>query len=179
MAVAAGGFLETTERAAKAETHGGSAHAVLGWFEEGVPVVQVQIGDTDCQRMVETIFTVGNVVRKSATPAREKAATSKPATEKEEIATASKDGVVVFLFVECTLTAMLEDCIAAIKFVAGSLAAASWGLTPALILDAWFVRVLILWVPFKLVYGCFEDVLEFSRGIVGCGSAAQIYKLRW
>jgi hypothetical protein len=30
MAVAAGGFLETTERAAKAETHGGSAHAVLG-----------------------------------------------------------------------------------------------------------------------------------------------------
>jgi hypothetical protein len=90
-----------------------------------VPVVQVQIGDTDCQRMVETIFTVGNVVRKSATPAREKAATSKPATEKEEIATASKDGVVVFLFVECTLTAMLEDCIAAIKFVAGSLAAAS------------------------------------------------------
>jgi hypothetical protein len=179
MAVAAGGFLETTERAAKAKTHGGSAHAVVGWFEEGVPAVQVQIGDTNCQRMVETILAAGNVVRKSAAPARGKAAARKPATEKEKIARASEDGVVVFLFVERTLTAMLEDCIAAVKFVARSLAAASWGLTPALILDAWFVRVLILWVPFKLVCGCFEDVLEFSGGIVGCRSVAQICKLRW
>jgi hypothetical protein len=30
MAAAAGGFLETTERATKAETHRGSAHAVVG-----------------------------------------------------------------------------------------------------------------------------------------------------
>jgi hypothetical protein len=90
-----------------------------------VPAVQVQIGDTDCQRMVETILAVGYVVRKSATPARGMAVASKPATEKEEIARASEDRVVVFLFVERTLTAMLEDCIAVVKFVAGSLAAAS------------------------------------------------------
>jgi hypothetical protein len=90
-----------------------------------VPAVQVQIGDTDCQRMVETILAAGNVVRKSAAPARGKAAANKPATKKEEIARAFEDGVVVFLFVERTLTAMLEDCIAAVKFGAGSLAVAS------------------------------------------------------
>jgi hypothetical protein len=90
-----------------------------------MPAVQVQVGDTDCQRMVETILAAGNVVRKSVAPVRGKAAASKPATEKEEIARASEDGVVVFLFVERTLTTMLESCIAVVKFVAGSLAAAS------------------------------------------------------
>jgi hypothetical protein len=63
--------------------------------------------------------------RCAAAPARGKAAASKPATEKEEIARAFEDGVVVFLFVERTLTTMLEDCIATVKFVARSLAAAS------------------------------------------------------
>jgi hypothetical protein len=85
----------------------------------------VQIGDTDCQRMVETILAAGNVLKKSAVPTRRKAAASKPTIEKEEIARASEDGVVVFLFVERSLTAMLEDCIATVKFVARSLAAAT------------------------------------------------------